>query len=638
MNNFSNFFILMLYFLLFILCSSTKSGKLINVTYINDNNLKSELDDFQYIYINDSDDYYKIKSSNIGEIKLKDEIYFYKSYTKVINYFKYGIPVNVHFIFEYNDGDLILLNSDKKGVICKISDLYYSEAGVKYLDKGNELYVKNETFNIKSHSNYNNDKINSVALCEIKNDTFLPTKYLCYPSFNIGLNATFIKNEEFKILLELLNSYMNEDNSYLLKKTSDYFKNLFKVDLENINFVYYIFNKTILCNLQNFLPSNIKDYEKDEEIQHKLQLYNDEYISNNNSYMFNNMSDYKKIDDKFIIWRHKNKNLIEKNLEKCNTFFFNQSEYIYNYKNLQNVYEGSLYKNINLLKSTYLPEIKRISSIKEYTAFFYNNNNYVVILKNYELHLYFQLKNIVDIVLFQDGYHELSFYYISLDIDKKVMYLYRCNLNSDGVNCEEISFIPYENNMQESAIYLSTVQIKDISAVFISTKTKIWKIYKNKNNVYKRRIIDSIKNVDMEYYGHINCYIVEIVYQKKLFYKYISSKPKNVEKISGCSYLKHFTNIENSLLISFIENKHFIQHTYHIVKDKKFVISSGTTNLTIKVNEISDLIMILIMILCLLLTICAVLKIISFSKAKLGKMKHYIFDDDARTCASSVGK
>ncbi|CRG99929.1 conserved Plasmodium protein, unknown function [Plasmodium relictum] len=638
MMNFLNFCIFTFCFLIYVQCSTTESFKFIYVNYIKDNNLKNESDNFQYIYVNENEDKFQIKSSVVGEIKLEDEIYFYKSFTKVINYFKYGIPVNVNFIFEYNDGDLILLNHDKKGVICKISDLYYSENGTKYTTNKKEMYVKSEVFDIVSYSNYNNDMIKSVALCEIKNDVFLPTKYLCYPSFNVGLNATFIKNEEYKKLLESINLYMIEDNAPLLQKISDYFKNLFKVDFENINFSYYIFNKTILCNLQNFLPNNIKDYQKDEEIQHKLQLYNDEYIDSNNTYLFSNMSDYKKIDDKFIIWRHKNKNLVEKNFEKCNTFFFNQSNYISEYKNLQIVYESSLYKHINLFKNASLTEIKSISSVGEYTAFLYKYDDYIVILKNYKPYLYFQLKSVVDIVLFQDSYNDLNFYYINLDIVKNTMYIYRCNLNSDDLKCKEISYIPYENNVQQPTFYISTVQKRDISAVFVSTKTKIWKIYKNKNNTYERKILDYISNKDTEYFGHINCYIMEIIYEKKLFYKYLSNKSKNVDKVNGCSYLKHFTDSENSLLTSFMENKHFMQKTYHIIKDKKFIVSSGSTNLTIKVNEMSNLIMIFFIIIILLLAVYVIFKIVSFNKSKFGKMKQYIFDDARTSCASTVGR
>ncbi|SBS83303.1 conserved Plasmodium protein, unknown function [Plasmodium ovale curtisi] len=663
-----------------LLCAK-ENGKLLQVKYNNKGNLKNEMSNFQYVFLNENEDSYYINSSQIGEIELKEEIYFYKSFTKVINYFKYRIPTNIHFNFEYDDGDLILLKNKKNGITCKINHLFYSESGLKYLDKKKEMYIKNEPFYTRKFTSSDEDGEEDdydgdgnddddedededddddnlmlrTAICEIKGEYFLPKKLLCYPSKNNNqLKVTFIKNEEYKKLFQLGYTYIYKDNPILLKKITSYFKNMFKLDFENVNIVYYIFNKTMACNLMHMLPKKVNNTIANV-MEKKFSKYTDDQISSNNHFLYNPPLYKERIGDSFIIWKHVNKNFTKLNFETCNKIIFNEKEFNNCFNNLDNVYEISLYKdntngstngstngntygntygNANIFKKL---KIRNISSVNRYTILYYNNNDYVVILKDMQFYVYFKIRNVLDLVLFEDHINEINFYYITFTKKKEIIQLYRCSLNLNEINCNEISFIPYEVPSNDiPKVYISTIQKEDISTVYISTQFKIWKVTKDKDGVYNRKIIDSIKNVNEEYFGHINCYHVHTTYERKLLYKYIKNMSNMEENIVGCSYLKHLVNYENSLLISFIENNHFTQHTYHIVKDKYFLISTGKTKLRIKVNELFDIFMMFFIILCVLLSIYTIFKILFNNKSKVGKMKHYFFDDARHSCSSTV--
>ncbi|SPJ10810.1 conserved Plasmodium protein, unknown function [Plasmodium sp. DRC-Itaito] len=702
-------------------------GKEVKVIYTNDSNKnkkKNELNNFQYIFLNENEDNYNISSFALNEINIEEEdIYFYKSFTKIINYFKYRIPANINFTFEYNDGDIILLDKKKRGVSCKINNLFYSESGLKYLDRKNELYVKSEAFVIK-HGNeknntsndknesinnrnnkslnnnnnnnknnnnyyyYNNNPFNSslredevisgAALCENRNKRYVPKKMLCFPSSNKNneLNITFIKNEEYKELMELYMTGIKKDNTYLIKKIANYFKSILNLDYDLKNISYYIFCKTLQCNLQNVF---VLPYENEEEykMQNIIWSYNNEQIALNNSFMFNNILGNEKIGNRIIMWRHENNNIVKHNLTKCNNIFFNENEYSNCYKNLENVYEILLYKETNVLNKyiTNKSIIKNISSVNQYTAIFYDDNDYVILLKDYKYYISFQLKNIIDLVLFQDSINEISFYYINFESDNMLLRIYKCSINNSEVKCTDISFIPYEIDSKEKFIYLSTNQKKDISSVFVSTNTKVWKIYhteqdnnnkninsnnnnkninsnnNNKNinsnnnnnnndgnnNLYSRKLIDSIQNTNEEHFGHINCYGIEATYERKLLSKYLNNVPDDNENVVGCSYLKYYNNSSNALLISFIENTHFIQRTYHVVKNKNIIVSSGTTKLIIRVNEVFDMIIMFVIFLIFLLSVYLIYKLLFTKKMKVRRMKHYFFDDAKNSCPSTVG-
>ncbi|SOV15298.1 conserved Plasmodium protein, unknown function [Plasmodium gaboni] len=691
-------------------------GKEVKVIYTNDSNKnkkKNELNNFQYIFLNENEENYDISSSALNEINIEEEdIYFYKSFTKIINYFKYRIPANINFTFEYNHGDIILLDKKKKGVTCKINNLFYSESGLKYLDRKNELYVKSEPFVIKhgskenntknqsitnnknninsnnnsnnnnynNYNNYNNiynipfnssmteDEImNGAALCENTNKNFIPKKMLCFPSSNKNneLNITFIKNEEYKQLMDLYMTGIKKDNTYILKKIANYFKSILNLDYDLKNISYYIFSKTLQCNLQNIfsLP-----YENEEEykMQNIIWSYNNEQIAINNSFIYSNILGDEKIGNRNIIWRHENNNILKYNMPKCNSIFFNEQEYFNCYKNLQYVYEILLYQENNVLNKyiTNKSIIKNISSVNQYTAIFYDDNDYVILLKDYKYYISFQLKNIIDLVLFQDSINDISFYYINFESDNMLLRIYKCSLNNNDIKCNDISFIPYEINSKDKYIYLSTNQKKDISAVFVSTNTKVWKIYRtqqdgdninnidniknidnnnnnsnNSNNLYSRKLIDSIKNTNEEYFGHINCYGIEATYERKFLSKYLNNIPdeNENENVVGCSYFKYYNNTSNTLLISFIENKHFIQRTFHVVKNKNIIVSSGTTKLIIRVNEVFDMIIMFIIFLVLLLSVYLIYKLLFTKKMKVRRMKHYFFDDAKNSCPSTVG-
>ncbi|CAA9988079.1 conserved Plasmodium protein, unknown function [Plasmodium knowlesi strain H] len=651
--------------------------KQVIVTYTNANGFKSELKNFQYIFLNENDDSYYVKSSEIGELEIGDNIYFYKSFTKVINYFKYRIPTNIHFVFGYNDGDLILLKNNKKGVICKINNLFYSESGIKYMDRKNELYVKNDPFYIKKFNNYGFDDddeedevdeqfddaghmgynrrlddnddyedyddefVKRAAICSVTgaNSTFMPRKFLCYPSRrnNNELKAIFLKDEEYNKQFQLSLTYMNKDNDILLKKIASYFNMLLKLDFDKINIAYYIYNKTIACNFKYHMQKVLKKKGK-KQLEDKYLTYNDEQVRSNNDFLYNTTPHYKDhLGDNNILWKHSNKNVTETSSEKCHKVFFNENEFNNCYKNDNYVYEMSLFKD-NSIKKIKKAQVKNLSSLGRYIAMYYHGNDYVSILKDFTTYVYFRIKNLLDLVLFEDEENEVGFYYISFDKGKQLVHLFRCGLNSYQLNCREISFIPYEHVYSdvEPKVYLSTVQSDDLSTVFISTKTKLWKLYKDKDGSYNRKIMDSVKNGSEEYFGHINCYIVQTTYEWKLLYKYLKNITNVEENIVACSYFKHFTDSENSLLISFIENRHFIQRTYHVVRNKDFIISSGKTKLTIQVNELFDILMLFFIILCVIISVYTIVRILFTNKTKVGKMKHHFFDDTKNSFASTV--
>ncbi|EWC88105.1 hypothetical protein PFNF54_03024 [Plasmodium falciparum NF54] len=77
-----------------------------------------------------------------------------------------------------------------------------------------------------------------------------------------------------------------------------------------------------------------------------------------------------------------------------------------------------------------------------------------------------------------------------------------------------------------------------------------------------------------------------------------------------------------ALLISFIENAHFIQRTYHVVKNKNIIVSSGTTKLIIRVNELFDMIIMFVIFLILLLSVYLIYKIL-FTKYENTKILKY---------------
>ncbi|KMZ91899.1 hypothetical protein PVMG_04458 [Plasmodium vivax Mauritania I] len=663
-------------------------AKQVTVTYTNASGFKSELKNFQYIFLNENEDNYYVKTSHIGELEIGDNLYFYKSFTKVINYFKYRIPTNIHFVFGYNDGDLILLKNNKKGIISKINYLFYSESGMKYMDRKNELYVKNDPFYIKKFSNYgfddddfeeeevdepfddggpvgydrgisenddyddyDDDFVKRAAICSVGgvggasgrvgggSPTFMPRKLLCYPSRrnNNELKATFLKNEQYNQQFELSLIYMSKENNLLLKKIASYFNTLVKLEFDKNNIAYYIYNKTIACNFKYHMQQLLKKKWK-KQLEDKYLSYTDDQVTTNNSFLYNTTPQYKDhLGDNSILWKHTNKNLTQQCFEKCHKVFFNESEFNNCYKNDSYVYEMSLFKD-HSIKPLRKAQVKNLSSLGRYIAMYYHGNDYVSILKDFTTYVYFRVKNVLDLVLFQDEENEVGFYYISFDKGKQLVHLFRCGLNSYQVNCKQISFIPYEHVASdiEPKVYLSTVQSDDMCTVFISTKTKLWKLYKDKDGSYNRKIIDSVKNTSEEYLGHINCYIVETTYERKLLYKYLKNISNVEENIVACSYFKHFTHFDNSLLISFIENSHFIQRTYHVVRDKDFIISSGRTKLTIQVNELFDICMLFFIILCVILSVYTIVRVLFSNKTKVGKMKHHFFDDTKNSCPSTV--
>ncbi|EUD65518.1 hypothetical protein C922_04024 [Plasmodium inui San Antonio 1] len=672
-------------------------AKQVIVTYTNAGEFKSELNNFQYIFLNENDDSYYVNTSEIGELEIGDKIYFYKSFTKVINYFKYRIPTNIQFVFGYNDGELILLKKNKKGIICKINDLFYSESGIKYMDRKNELYVKNDPFYIKKFSNYgfddddfeedagderfddgghvgydrafndnddyddyDDDFVMRAAICSVGggsgdtgntgggadgaassrgSSTFMPQKLLCYPSRgnNNELKAVFLKNEQYKKQFELSMTYLSKDNNLQLKKIASYFNTLVKLEFDRINIAYYIYNKTIACNFKYHMQKLLKKKGK-KELEDQYMTYTDEQVTQNNSFLYNTTPQYKDhLGDNNILWKHSNKDLTQQCFQKCHKVFFNEGEFNNLYKNDNYVYEMSLFKDSSI-KAIKKVQVKNISSLGRYIAMYYHGKDYVSILRDFTTYVYFRVKNMLDLILFQDEENEVGFYYISFDKAKQLVHLFRCGLNSYQVNCKQISFIPYEHIASdiEPKVYLSTVQSDDIGTVFISTKTKLWKLYKDKEGNYNRKIMDSVKNTSEEYLGHINCYMVETTYERKLLYKYLKNVTNVEENIVACSYFKHFTHFENSLLISFIENSHFIQRTYHVVQNKDFIISSGTTKLTIQINELFDIFMLFCIILCVILTVYTVVRILFSNKMKVSKMKHHFFDDTKNSCPSTV--
>ncbi|KJP86816.1 hypothetical protein AK88_03523 [Plasmodium fragile] len=659
-----------------VFAAGNTEAKQVTITYTNVNGFKNELKNFQYIFLNENDDNYYVKNADIGELDIGDNIYFYKSFTKVINYFKYRIPTNIHFVFGYNDGDLILLKNNKKGIICKINDLFYSESGMKYMDRKNDLYVKNNPFYIKKFSNYgfddddfdeaedpydddhgqlgynrpldnddyddfDEDFVKRAAICDLSrgNPMFMPKKLLCYPSRkkNNELKAIFLKDEQYNKQFELSLTYMSKDNNLLLKKIASYFNMLVKLEFDKINVAYYIYNKTIACNFKYHMFKLLKKKEK-KHLEDKYLTYTDDQVKSNNNFLYNTTPQYKDhLGDNIILWKHTNKNLTKNCFDKCHKVFFNETEFNNCYKNDHYVYEMPLYKDSSI-KQIKKSQVKNLSSLGRYIAMHYHGNDYVSILKDFTTYIYFRVKNMLDLILFEDHQNEVGFYYISFDKGKQLIHLFRCGLKAYQVHCKQISFIPYENVSSdiEPKVYLSTVQSDDLGIVFITTKTKLWKLYKDKDGNYNRKIMDSVKNTSEEYLGHINCYIVQTTYEWKLLYKYLKHITSAEENIIGCSYFKHFYHFENALLISFIENRHFIQRTYHVVRNKDFIISSGTTKLTIQVNELFDILMLFFIVLCVILSVYTIVRMLFTNKRKVGKMKHYFFDDTKNSCASTV--
>ncbi|CXI46636.1 conserved Plasmodium protein, unknown function [Plasmodium berghei] len=688
------------------------NNKLANVVFDNNTN-KNDNKDFQYIYIDKN--YYApdIVSSEIKNINIDDEIYFYKSYTNIISYFKYQPPVNIKFHFKYNGGDLIILKNNKKGIICKISDIFYSETGLNIFmrskSSNQNKSIKYQQFSVKllpdwgngnysEHDNKNSDLIDEEyeedddlddddndhtnrpaergAICEIENDKFLSHKLLCFPSIynNNQIKMSFLKNLEFNRLSELGNKFIINSNYALLEKIITHLKNVSNINLDIKNISYYVYMKTINCNLKKALLismglENSKENGNDKNNKYSIHTisnifgignnqidknllgksiydYTDEEIEQHNKFLTNEQPYNGHENNNFIIWKHTNEHIIKGNYEECNRVLISEGEFYNCFGNLENAYEIKVSKE-NIIDKLKKNKIKYISSINKYTAYYYDKINYLVILKDYKLYLFFKLDNVLDFVLFTDIINHINFYYISNNNNNdKILNVYRCLVHS-LVKCECISTIPNENrnNGYENNIYLSTSQNRDSRAVYVSTKNKIWSIkvddfarYEHSNKyVYVRKVIDSIENPDKGYFGNINCYTIIVRQYESFLAQFFNLKRRNKETV-GCSYLKHFNDHENILLVSFAENINFIQRTYHIVRNKNYVLSTGDITLDIKINGLNDILYIIAFFVCIIIIICNILRHLFPDKSKIHKLEHEFFSNSKNSCPSTVGE
>ncbi|CAD2091136.1 conserved Plasmodium protein, unknown function [Plasmodium vinckei lentum] len=699
-----------------VIYSNGESNKIATVVYDTDIPQKND-ETFQYIYIDKNYHSPEISSSEIGNIDIDNdnEIYFYKSYTNIISYFRFRPPTNIKFDFKYDGGDLVILKNSKKGIVCKIPDIFYSETGLNIFmrskSSNSKKNIKYEQFTVKAlpdwgdgtslendnknfdsvddeyqddddtedeDNDHTNSPVERSAICEIESDKFLSHKLLCYPSMhqNNQIKISFIKNSEFNKLLELGNKYITKSNYALLESITTHLKNASRINVDIKNISYYIFMKTISCNLKNslMLSMGIENNKDGDDKKNKYGIPNisdifnmanlggnnqinqnmigknindltDEEINNQNKFLKENEAFKEQENNNFLIWKHTNENLLKENYAECNRILISEGELYNCFDNLENVYEIKVSKE-NIMNKLKKKKIKYISSINSYTAYYYDNINYLVILKNYKLYTFFKLDHVLDFVIFSGIINNINFYYISNKDSDKILNVYRC-LVSSIVKCTLISTIPNEDKDDdyESNIYLSTSQNRDARAVYVSTRNKVWAIKlenespygDSRNYVYVRKVLDSIDNPNEGYFGNINCYNIKIKQYASLFTQFYNIKRHNKETV-GCSYLKHFNDHENILLVSFAENMNFIQRTYHIVKNKNYILSTGETILDIKVSGINDILIMIGILICLIGIICYAYRYFFPKRSKIHSMEHEFFSNSKNSCPSTVGE
>ncbi|CDU18208.1 conserved Plasmodium protein, unknown function [Plasmodium yoelii] len=684
------------------------NNKIATVVY-DDNPNQNDNEDFQYIYIDKN--YYTpdIVSSEIGKINVDSEIYFYKSYTNIISYFKYQPPANIKFQFKYNDGNLVILKNSKKGIICKISDIFYSESGLNIFmrnkSSNKNKSIKYEKFSVKvlpdwgnGHSieddnknpdlideefqedddsdDEDNDHTNTTvergSICEIGGDKFISEKLLCFPSIynDNQIRMSFLKDAEYNRLSIVNNKLITKSGYELIEKIKTHLKNVSNINLDVKNILYYIYVKTTNCNLKKTLLLSMgleNDKDKNEKndkysihnifgggnndseknlLGKNIFDYTDEEIDQHNKFLTNEQSYNVHENNNFLIWKHTNEEYIKINYEECNRILISEGELYNCFGNLENVYEIKVSKE-NIIDKLKKKKIKNISSINTYTAYYYDKINYLVILQDYKLYSFFKLDNVLDFVLFIGMNNHIQFYYISNNNNNdKILNIYRCTAHH-LVRCECISTIPNENkdNEYENHIYISTSQNRDSRAVYVSTRNKIWSIkiddlsrYGDSSKyVYTRKVIDLVENSSKDYFGNIACYTIRTRQFASLFTQYFNLKHRNDETV-GCSYLKHFNDHGNILLVSFVENVNFVQRTYHIVRNKNYVLSTGDIILDIKINGFNDLILIIAFIVCIIVIICNVFRHLFPNKYKIHKMEHDFFSNSKNSCPSTVGE
>ncbi|SCM20626.1 conserved Plasmodium protein, unknown function [Plasmodium chabaudi adami] len=690
------------------------SNKIATVVY--DTNTTNKNDAFQYVYIDKNYRTPEILSSEIGNIEIDNEIHFYKSYTSIISLFRFRPPTNIKFSFKYDGGDLVILKNNKKGIVCKIPDIFHNETGLNFFmrnkSSNSKKGIKYEPFTVKILPNWeernsfedddnknsdsvddeyqddddsedeDNDHTNSPvdrsAICEIESDKFLSHKLLCYPSMhaNNQIKMSFIKNSEFNNLLELGTKYITKSNYPLIESIITHLKNSSRINVDIKNISYYIFMKTMSCNLKQslMLSMGTEDKKDENDIKNKFGIPNisdifgmgnigdnnkmspamtgknindftDEEINKQNKFLTESAPFKEQENNNFVIWKHTNEYLLKENCAECNRILISEGELYNCYGNLENVYEIKISKE-NIIDKLKKKKIKYISSVNNYTAYYYDNINYLVILKNYKLDTFFKLNHVLDFVIFTSLVNNLSFYYISNNDSDKILNVYRCS-GLSIVSCALISTIPNEDKDDDygSNIYLSTAQTRDARAVYVSTRNKVWAIKVEegapygdiRNQVYVRKVIDSIDNPNEGYFGNINCYNIKIKQYESLFTQFYNVKIHDTEAV-GCSYLKHFNDHENILLVSFAENRNFIQRNYHIVRNKNYILSTGEIILDLKISGIND---ILIMIGILICIICLLSYVYRYFFPKLPKIytrDHEFFANSKNSCPSTVGE
>ncbi|VTZ68635.1 conserved Plasmodium protein, unknown function [Plasmodium chabaudi chabaudi] len=697
-----------------VIYSLGESNKIATVVF--DTNTINKKDAFQYVYIDKNYHAPEILSSEIGNIDIDNEIHFYKSYTSIISFFKFRPPTNIKFSFKYDGGDLVILKNNKKGIVCKIPDIFHNETGLNFFMRNkssdSKKGIKYEPFTVKilpnweernsfedddsknsdpvddeyqddddsedEDNDHTNGPVDRSAICEIESDKFLSHKLLCYPSMhaNNQIKMSFIKNTEFNNLLELGTKYITKSNYPLIESIITHLKNSSRINVDIKNISYYIFMKTMSCNLKQslMLSMGIEKNKDENDIKNKFGIPNisdifgmgnigdnnkmspamtgknindftDEDINKQNKFLTESAPFKEQENNNFVIWKHTNEYLLKENCAECNRILISEGELYNCYGNLENVYEIKISKD-NIIDKLKKKKIKYISSVNNYTAYYYDNINYLVILKNYKLDTFFKLNNVLDFVIFTSLVNNLSFYYISNNDSDKILNVYRCS-GLSIVSCALISTIPNEDKDDDygSNIYLSTAQTRDARAVYVSTRNKVWAIKVEEgapygdiiNQVYVRKVIDSIDNPNEGYFGNINCYNIKIKQYESLFTQFYNVKIHDTEGV-GCSYLKHFNDHENILLVSFAENRNFIQRNYHIVRNKNYILSTGEIILDLKISGMNDIFIMIGILICIICLLSYVYRYFFPKLPKIYTRDHEFFANSKNSCPSTVGE
>lgn len=577
------------------------------------------------------DDSKFLDSKEIEDKELDDSLYMYRSYTKwthvpIGNSFR---QVQVQFD-SGNNSDFVLMGSNKKGYILNMKNVYTSNIYTAKTD-GKLEKIDKKNFEIKNISLHKEDSLRSLALCEFNTKLFVPSKVLCFPSLHSNINFALIQNNELSKLEGMMDTSINNSNYKFMRTTRDYLNRLFGINLENGHLNYYLLHKTILCNVNHMLKDNIKFYDADGRITQALQDFSDDMINANNEFVLLNEKKNQNPNGKFLIWKHEDADLVKDLHRQCKKFFFNQGLKELYLNNMSDVYESSLYSNSSLEGvSSILPnekdgDISSVSSWKEYTLFYYKKYGKVMVLKNFKLVSSFQLNDIEDLVLHRNASLDMSFYYLRYNGGRHILQVFSCTAKEQeqNVRCALMSFIPYKKNNPDEKVYISTVQSQDTGVVFISTPNEIWRINLNEEEANQRNLINKIKKSreGEEYFGDIQCYSVIKKHGKKMFSRNMYEYDQNGKYESiGCTYFKHFKDSSKSMLISYLDTGYFVQFNYFVVRDKKFIVSSG--DITVSFSEQSMPFRCFIYLFCIILLVLYLIytKFISpYIKGKRGK-------------------